>query len=105
MVRDPQPEDAIFVRDAGHIHRADFLDAHAVIGAHPLVRRVLVALLVWPWRIDHDNAIWPVSRQRRRFLPNLFRLLRDLQPPIDAVHAPVSSICSNSLPNFWGSAS
>jgi len=43
---------------------------------------------VGPWRIDDDHSVRPVTRQRRRLGTNQLGLLRDLEPPEHAVHAP-----------------
>src|SRR5215471_19939386 len=65
MVGGPEPENAILMRDGGHRQRADLLDRHARIGMHTAMRRVRHAPLVGPWRIDNDDAIRALARERR----------------------------------------
>ena len=80
-------------------HRADLLDRHFRVGYRGRDATVLGALLVWPWRVDDDDTIWPVPAvaAARRESP---RPAGQSSAAMDAVHAAVRSMSASSLPKL-----
>ena len=59
-------------------------------------------LLIGPRQVAHSDAIGALGGQRRWLGANLFGLLGDLEPPVDAVHEPgVVHLLQQLAESFW----
>ena len=54
------------MREARDIEQADVLYGFRRVGQDAAMRRIVLPLLIRPRRINHENTIRPIARQRRR---------------------------------------
>src|ERR1700730_10334100 len=89
-VRCPQPEDAVFGRNARHVHFADLLDRHLRIRSCPAVRGVVLAGLIGPRRVCDNDAVRSAPGKRWRVGANNRRLANDLEALVSRMAAPAA---------------
>ena len=101
----PQPDDAVRVHDARDRQRAYLRDGHRRVGPRRPIRRVFVAQLIRPRRVDDADAVRSTPGSGGGSARICSACLRSSAACRRPLTRPVRSISSSSLPNFSGSAS
>ena len=92
------------MRYVGNAERRNLRKRHRRIGKHGAMRRILVAFLVRPWRVDGDHPVRPapgIGGGSRRRSADCLAIFTRLNGPSTR---PVRSMSASSFANLSGSS-